>query len=261
MADEEKVPREQDRASTENSADAPIKISRRDFLVGAGVGVVATGAAAGGYIALRPAETPAVVSEEAETAESAEAEVAEEAEPAAQTEVQAEEAPSPASARTTTEVASGKQLVALTVNGQTYELALEPQMMLAEVLRRDLGLTGTHIGCNGSYCSNCTVLVDGVAQNSCSLLAIREVGKEITTIEGLEQAGELHPVQQGFWDQMGYQCGFCTSGQIMRAVELLNNVENPTEEQIRHHMAGNMCKCSAYPNIIKAIQQAAEMMA
>ena len=134
-------------------------------------------------------------------------------------------------------------------------------MTLAEVLRRHLGLTGTHLGCNGSYCSSCTVLLDGVAENSCSLLAIREVGKKITTIEGLEQDGQLHPVQQAYWDQMGYQCGFCTSGQIMRAVELLNKVKSPSEAQIRRHMSGNLCKCSAYPNIVKAVQQAAEMMA
>jgi carbon-monoxide dehydrogenase small subunit len=134
-------------------------------------------------------------------------------------------------------------------------------MTLAEVLRRDLGLTGTHIGCNGSFCENCTVLLDGIAENSCSLLAIREVGRKITTIEGLEQEGQLHPVQQAFWEQMGYQCGFCTSGQIMRAVELLNNNPEPTEAEIRRHMSGNMCKCSAYPNIVRAIQQAAQMMA
>jgi aerobic-type carbon monoxide dehydrogenase small subunit (CoxS/CutS family) len=155
----------------------------------------------------------------------------------------------------------GPQVITLKVNQQDYTLAVEPQATLADVLRRDLGLTGTHIGCNGSYCSACTVIVDGVAQNSCSLLAIREAGKQITTIEGLEKDGKLHPVQQAFWDNMGYQCGFCTSGQIMRTVELLNNVKNPTEDQIRRHMSGNMCKCSAYPYILTSVQKAAENMA
>jgi carbon-monoxide dehydrogenase small subunit len=110
-------------------------------------------------------------------------------------------------------------------------------------------------------CSACSVLVDGVAQNSCSLLVIRETGKKIVTVEGLEQGGKLHPVQVAFWDNMGYQCGFCTPGQIVRAVELLNKNKTPTEDQIRMHMSGNMCKCSAYPNIIKAVQAAAKAMA
>jgi carbon-monoxide dehydrogenase small subunit len=243
MADEEKVPQQ-------SGEDAPMKISRRDFLVGAGAGVVATGAVAGGYIALRPAETVEVV-KQVETVK----EVTKEAESA---QTQAEPVKAVAEVA---EPISGKRLIVLNVNGQDYQVAVEPQMTLAEVLRRELGLTGTHLGCNGSYCSSCTVLVDGVAENSCSLLAIREASKKITTIEGLEQEGELHPVQQAFWEQMGYQCGFCTSGQIMRAVELLNKVKNPSEAQIRRHMSGNLCKCSAYPNIVKAVQQAAEMMA
>jgi len=246
MADEEKVPQQPEE-------DEPMKISRRDFLVGAGAGVVITGAAAGGYIALRPAETVEVI-KEVQTAKEPEA-AQTQAEPA---QTQAEPVQNIAEVA---EPIAGNKLIVLNVNGQDYQVPVEPQMTLAEVLRRHLGLTGTHLGCNGSYCSSCTVLLDGVAQNSCSLLAIREVGKNITTIEGLEQEGELHPVQQAFWDQMGYQCGFCTSGQIMRAVELLNKVKSPSEAQIRRHMSGNLCKCSAYPNIVKAVQQAAEMMA
>jgi len=232
MADEEKVPQQPEE-------DAPSQISRRNFLVGAGAGVVTTGAMASGYLPLKLAETMEVV-KEVETVKKAEPveAIAEMAEPI-----------------------TGKSLVTLNVNGQDYQVGIEPQMTLAEVLRRDLGLTGTHLGCNGSYCSSCTVLLDGVAENSCSLLAIREVGKKITTIEGLEQEGELHPVQQAFWEQMGYQCGFCTSGQIMRTVELLNKIPSPSEAQIKRHLSGNLCKCSAYPNIVKAVQQAAEMMA
>ncbi|MFN8454857.1 MAG: (2Fe-2S)-binding protein [Anaerolineae bacterium] len=219
--------------------EPPLKISRRNFLVGAGA---ATGALAGG-LTLAPAQAMELV-EEAKVA----AKLQPEARPAA-------------AVQTASEPISGKTLIVLNVNGRDYEVAVEPQNTLAEVLRRDLGLTGTHIGCNGSYCGNCTVLLDGVAENSCSLLAIREAGRKITTIEGLEQEGQLHPVQQAFWQEMGYQCGFCTSGQIMRAVELLNNVKEPTEAQIRRHMSGNMCKCSAYPNILKAIQEAAKLMA
>ncbi|MCZ7573559.1 MAG: (2Fe-2S)-binding protein [Ardenticatenaceae bacterium] len=243
MADEEKVPIKQ---SPEE--EAPIKVSRRDFLIGSGAGVIVTGAAAAGYIALSPPKQVEVVKEvpkEVVREVTKEAPAAGEAAPAVQ-------------AR---EVIAGPMLVSLRVNGRDYEVTVEPQSTLADVLRRDLGLTGTHIGCNGSYCSACTVLVDGVAENSCSLLAIRETGKEITTIEGLEVDGRLHPVQQAFWEQMGYQCGFCTSGQMMRAVELLNNVKNPTEEQILRHLSGNMCKCSAYPNILRAVQEAAKMMA
>jgi carbon-monoxide dehydrogenase small subunit len=204
---------------------------------------VATGAIVSGYISPSSAKAAEVVTE---------------VESGRKTMPEAGTAQSQAEAA---ELISGKRLITLNINGRDYEVAVEPQMTLAEVLRRDLGLTGTHIGCNGSFCGNCTVLLDGIAENSCSLLAIREVGRTITTIEGLEQEGQLHPVQQAFWEQMGYQCGFCTSGQIMRAVELLNNNPEPTEVEIRRHMSGNMCKCSAYPNIIRAIQQAAQMMA
>lgn len=237
MADEEKVP-------APEPDGAPMKISRRDFLVGAGAGVVVTGVAAIGYNAMQPAKTVEVPVEVTR-------EVVKEVQGETQAPVEV----------AVSALVEGLRVITLNVNGRARELAVEPQTTLADVLRRDLGLTGTHIGCNGSYCSACTVLVDGVAQNSCSLLAIREAGKSITTVEGLEQNGALHPVQQAFWDQMGYQCGFCTSGQIMRTVELLTKVKQPTEAQIRRHLSGNMCKCSAYPNILKAVQQAADAMA
>ncbi|MBI3732594.1 MAG: 2Fe-2S iron-sulfur cluster binding domain-containing protein [Chloroflexi bacterium] len=214
-------------------------VTRRQFLIGAGAGLVVGAAATAGLQALQPAKP------------------VEQAKPAPP--VQQPAQPAPATA--IVEPVSGAKLVKLNVNGLDYSLAIEPQTTLIEVLKRDLGLTGTKLGCNGSMCSACTVLVDGVAQNSCSLLAIRESGKKIVTVEGLEQGGKLHPVQEAFWTQMGYQCGFCTPGQIMRAVELLNKTKNPTDAQIMAHMSGNMCKCGAYPNILKAVQAAAKQMA
>ena len=241
MADEEKVPTDE----TEG-AEEPLKISRRDFLVGIGAGAVVTGAVAVGAYELKPPEVQKVVETVTVTQAAAPSNGNQPAAPAAPEK---------------STLLEGAQVITLKVNEQDYTLAVEPQATLADVLRRNLGLTGTHIGCNGSFCSACTVIVDGVAQNSCSLLAIREAGKQITTIEGLEKNGKLHPVQQAFWDNMGYQCGFCTSGQIMRTVELLTKVKNPTEDQIRRHMSGNMCKCSAYPNILTTVQKAAEMMA
>jgi aerobic-type carbon monoxide dehydrogenase small subunit (CoxS/CutS family) len=241
MADEEKIPTDE----TEG-AEEPLKISRRDFLVGIGAGAVVTGAVAVGAYELKPPEVQKVVETVTVTQAAAPSNGNQPAAPAAPEK---------------STLLEGAQVITLKVNEQDYTLAVEPQATLADVLRRDLGLTGTHIGCNGSFCSACTVIVDGVAQNSCSLLAIREAGKQITTIEGLEKNGKLHPVQQAFWDNMGYQCGFCTSGQIMRTVELLSKVKNPTEDQIRRHMSGNMCKCSAYPNILTTVQKAAEMMA
>jgi aerobic-type carbon monoxide dehydrogenase small subunit (CoxS/CutS family) len=241
MADEEKIPTDE----TEG-AEEPLKISRRDFLVGIGAGAVVTGAVAVGAYELKPPEVQKVVETVTVTQAAAPSNGNQPAAPAAPEK---------------STLLEGAQVITLKVNDQDYTLAVEPQATLADVLRRDLGLTGTHIGCNGSFCSACTVIVDGVAQNSCSLLAIREAGKQITTIEGLEKNGKLHPVQQAFWDNMGYQCGFCTSGQIMRTVELLSKVKNPTEDQIRRHMSGNMCKCSAYPNILTTVQKAAEMMA
>jgi aerobic-type carbon monoxide dehydrogenase small subunit (CoxS/CutS family) len=149
-------------------------------------------------------------------------------------------------------------VVHLNVNGKDEWVNVQSHETLAEVLRRTLGLTGTKIGCDRSECSACTVIVDGVARNSCSLLAIREDGATISTIEGqLTPEGNLSAVQQAFLDKMGLQCGFCTPGQIMQATALLAHNDKPNEAQIRHAMSGNLCKCAAYPNIIAAIQQAA----
>lgn len=155
-------------------------------------------------------------------------------------------------------VSLDEAVIALEVNGHTYRVGVTPNMSLAEVLRQRLGFTGTKIGCDRSECSACTVLVDGVAKNSCSLLAIREEGKSITTIEGLERNGEFNPVQAGFVEEMGLQCGFCTPGQIMQATGLLLRNPNPTEEEIRRELSGNLCKCSAYVNIIHSVQRASQ---
>lgn len=149
-------------------------------------------------------------------------------------------------------------LVTLKVNGKEHELYVTANRTLLEVLRQDLGLTGTKLGCNFSECSACTVLVEGVAVNSCSALAVREAGKEILTIEGLEQDGKLHPVQEAFMEHMGFQCGFCTPGQIMRTVGLLKKHPNPSDDVIKRDLSGNLCKCAAYPFILAAVKTAAK---
>jgi aerobic-type carbon monoxide dehydrogenase small subunit (CoxS/CutS family) len=149
-------------------------------------------------------------------------------------------------------------VIALKVNGQTYRVGVTPEMSLLEALRTKLGLVGTKLGCDRSECSACTVLVNGTPQNSCSLLAIREEGKEITTIEGLEKNGQLNPVQEGFVQNMGLQCGFCTPGQILQATGLLLTNPKPTEAEIRRELSGNLCKCSAYANIIASVKYASD---
>jgi aerobic-type carbon monoxide dehydrogenase small subunit (CoxS/CutS family) len=158
-------------------------------------------------------------------------------------------------------VPAGRQvsqaLVRLNVNGKDHWLSLAPNETLAEVLRRRLGLTGTKIACDRSECSACSVLVDGVPQNSCSLLALREDGKRIETIEAQESGTQLSAVQQAFMEHMGLQCGFCTPGQIMQATALLRSNPKPSEADIRRAMSGNLCKCAAYPNILAAVQAAA----
>ena len=147
--------------------------------------------------------------------------------------------------------------VAVTVNGAPYERDVEPRRLLVHFLREDLELTGTHVGCDSSTCGACTILVDGVSAKSCTMLAVAVDGRQLTTIEGMEHAGALHPLQQAFWDQHGLQCGFCTPGMIMQASWLLEQNPDPTEDEIRHGIAGNLCRCTGYVNIVKAIQQAA----
>lgn len=151
-----------------------------------------------------------------------------------------------------------KQSVTITVNGVSRTHEVEPRLLLAHYVRDVLGLTGTNIGCDTSQCGSCTVLLDGQAVKSCTVLAVQADGSAVTTIEGLAKDGKLHAVQQGFWDKHGLQCGFCTPGMILTAVDLLNHNPHPTEEQIRHGLEGNICRCTGYQNIVKAIQSAAE---
>lgn len=148
--------------------------------------------------------------------------------------------------------------VTMTVNGVAHTHDVEPRVLLAQFLRETLGLTGTNIGCDTSQCGSCTVLLDGEAVKSCTVLAVQADGAQVTTIEGLAQDGKLHAVQAGFWEKHGLQCGFCTPGMIMTAVDLLQRNPHPTEAEIRHGLDGNICRCTGYQNIVQAIQYAAE---
>jgi carbon-monoxide dehydrogenase small subunit len=151
--------------------------------------------------------------------------------------------------------------IRLTVNGQPREADVEPRLLLVHLLRDVFGLTGTHTGCDTSNCGACTVHVNGRSAKSCTMLAVQADGATIATIEGLEQGGKLHPLQQAFWDCHGLQCGFCTPGMIMQSAWLLEQNPNPTEAEIREGIAGNLCRCTGYVNIVKAVQQAAAEMA
>jgi carbon-monoxide dehydrogenase small subunit len=149
------------------------------------------------------------------------------------------------------------QHVTMTVNGEAREADVEPRLLLVHLLRDGFGLTGTHIGCDTSNCGACTIHVNGESAKSCTMLAVQADGADIKTIEGMASGAELHPLQQGFWDQHGLQCGFCTPGMIMQAAWLLEQNTDPTEDEIRAGIAGNLCRCTGYVNIVKAIQQAA----
>ncbi len=150
--------------------------------------------------------------------------------------------------------------VSITVNGAEHVLELEPRELLVYVLRERLGLTGTNVGCDTSSCGACTVLLDGESVKSCTLLGVQVDGHEITTIEGLATNGTMHPVQEAFHKEHGLQCGYCTPGFIMAAISLLDETPNPTEEEIRHALEGNLCRCTGYHNIVKAILAAAPAM-
>jgi aerobic carbon-monoxide dehydrogenase small subunit len=150
--------------------------------------------------------------------------------------------------------------VGLTVNGRPVSVEVESRTLLVHLIRENLHLTGTHVGCETSYCGACTVLVDGTTIKSCTMLAVQAEGAEITTIEGLADDGELHPVQEGFWERHGLQCGFCTPGMIMSAVGLLADNPDPSEDEIRHGIDGNLCRCTGYHNIVRAIEYAAAKM-
>ena len=150
--------------------------------------------------------------------------------------------------------------IAFVVNGTSHELDVEPRRLLVQALREDLDLTGTHVGCDTSQCGACTVHVDGRAIKSCTMLAVQADGAEIRTIEGLADGSELHPMQAAFWEKHGLQCGFCTPGMIMTAVDLLARNPDPTDDEIRHAIEGNFCRCTGYQNIVAAIRHAAETM-
>ncbi len=153
-----------------------------------------------------------------------------------------------------------KVSVTLTVNGQSYSREVEPRTLLVHLIREGLGLTGTHVGCDTSSCGSCTVIVDGLAVKSCTLLAVQADGSEITTVEGLASNGELHPIQEGFWEMHGLQCGFCTPGFLMASLQLLERNPDPSEEEIRHELEGNYCRCTGYHNIVRAIRYAADKL-
>lgn len=150
--------------------------------------------------------------------------------------------------------------VSLTVNGKQYTRQVEPRMLLVQFLREELRLTGTHIGCDTSSCGACTVLLNGKALKSCTMLAVQANGGNVTTIEGMANNGQLHPLQEGFHQEHGLQCGFCTPGMIMTAADLLSNNPNPSEHEIREALEGNFCRCTGYHNIVRSIQYAANKM-
>jgi aerobic carbon-monoxide dehydrogenase small subunit len=151
--------------------------------------------------------------------------------------------------------------ITLTVNGEKRTSHVEPRTLLVHHLREALNLTGTHVGCDTSQCGSCTIHVDGVAMKSCTMFAVQVDGSAITTIEGMGQAGNLHPLQEGFWEMHGLQCGYCTPGMIMSAADLLQHNPNPNDAEIRHALEGNFCRCTGYHNIIKSVQYAADKMA
>lgn len=151
--------------------------------------------------------------------------------------------------------------ITVTVNGKQHTSEVEPRMLLVHYLREQLNLTGTHIGCDTSQCGACVVHVNGESIKSCTMLAVQADGANVTTIEGLAQNGTLHPLQEGFWEKHGLQCGFCTPGVIMAAADLLQQNPNPTDDEIRHGIEGNLCRCTGYENIVRAIRYAAEKMA
>ena len=153
-----------------------------------------------------------------------------------------------------------KHTVTIEINGSSITREVDSRLLLVHFLRETLEMTGTHIGCDTTHCGACTVLMDGRSIKACTVYTVQANGKSLTTIEGMETEGKLHPLQEGFHEEHGLQCGFCTPGMIMRAAELLEKNPNPTEEEIRWGISGNLCRCTGYVNIIKAVQYAAEKM-
>ncbi|WP_435068749.1 (2Fe-2S)-binding protein [Haloplanus sp. C73] len=152
------------------------------------------------------------------------------------------------------------QEITLTVNGTDHELSVEPRSLLIHVLRDELGYTGPNVGCESSMCGACTVHLDGKAVKSCTMLAVQADGRAVTTVEGLADDGEFHPIQEGFQEEHGLQCGYCTPGMMMTATELLERNPDPTESEIREALEGNLCRCTGYQNIVRAVENAAEKM-
>ena len=153
-----------------------------------------------------------------------------------------------------------KHTVSIDINGKPVNKEVDSRMLLVHFIREELQMTGTHIGCDTSSCGACTILMNGRSVKSCTLYTVQANGKSVKTIEGMEEGGALHPLQEGFHEEHGLQCGFCTPGMIMRAAELLEKNPNPSEEEIRWGISGNLCRCTGYVNIVKAIQYAAEKM-
>ncbi len=151
--------------------------------------------------------------------------------------------------------------ITVTVNGVTHQHAVEPRTLLVYYLRDTLGLTGTHIGCDTTSCGTCTILLNGLAVKSCTLLAAQADGGEILTVEGLARDGNLHPIQEGFWEEHGLQCGFCTPGMMLTALQILQRNPDPSETEIRHGLDGNLCRCTGYQHIVNAVRYAARKMA
>ncbi|MBZ0279987.1 MAG: (2Fe-2S)-binding protein [Anaerolineae bacterium] len=153
-----------------------------------------------------------------------------------------------------------KHEVTITVNGQAHTCQIDSRLLLVHFIREELSLTGTHIGCDTTSCGACTVLLDGKAVKSCTVFAVTAHGKTVETIEGVAQGGKLHPLQEGFWEKHGLQCGYCTPGMIMSAKHLLSKNPDPTEDEIRHGISGNLCRCTGYNKIVEAVRYAAEKM-
>jgi carbon-monoxide dehydrogenase small subunit len=153
-----------------------------------------------------------------------------------------------------------RQWIELSVNGRSYRRAVEPRLLLSDFLRHELRLTGTHVGCEHGVCGACTVLVDGEPARACLMLAIQLDGAQITTVEGLADGEDLHPVQQAFWETHALQCGFCTSGMLLSTVALLGGRPTPSDAEIREALSGNLCRCTGYQNIVKAVRLAADQM-
>ena len=151
-----------------------------------------------------------------------------------------------------------KRAISMSVNGVNQQHEVEPRLLLVHYLRDVLGLTGTHIGCETSLCGACTIFVDGQAVKSCTMLAVQADGAEVTTIEGLMKDGQLHPMQTGFWECHGLQCGYCTPGMIMAATQLIDRNANPSRAEIRHGLEGNLCRCTGYQHIVEAVEHAAK---